>query len=76
MTNSMPNKFRAVARRSYLDLGMPRVGREVIGLYPTRQEAEHACAEFVKSQGDSFRVGYDDCLIEFVLEVDKPKLDA
>jgi hypothetical protein len=55
---------------------MPRVGREVIGLYPTRMEAEHACAEFVKSQGDSFRVDYDDCIIELVLEEDKPKLDA
>ena len=76
MNSSMPHKFRAVARRSYLDRGMPRVGREVIGLYPTRMEAEHACAEFVKSQGDSFRVDYDDCIIELVLEDDKPKLDA
>jgi len=76
MNSSMPHKFRAVARRSYLDRGMPRVGREVIGLYPTRKEAEHACAEFVKSQGDSFRVDYDDCIIELVLEEDKPKLDA
>jgi hypothetical protein len=76
MTSSMPNKFRAVVRRNYLDLGMPRVGREVIGLYQTRKEAEHACAEFVKSHGDGFRVDYDDCLIEFVLEEDKPKLDA
>ena len=26
----MPDKFRVVARRSYLDSGMPKVGREVI----------------------------------------------
>jgi hypothetical protein len=67
----MMNKFRAVARQSYLDMGMPRVGREVIGLYVTRKEAEEACSEFVKSQGDSFRAAYDDCIIELVLEVDK-----
>jgi hypothetical protein len=66
----MMNKFRAVARQSYLDMGMPRVGREVIGLYVTRKEAEEACTEFVKSQGDSFRAAYDDCIIELVLEAD------
>jgi hypothetical protein len=38
----MPDKFRVVARRSYLDSGMPKVGREVIGLYLTRAEAEVA----------------------------------
>jgi hypothetical protein len=64
----MMNKFRAVARQSYLDMGMPRVGREVIGLYLTRKEAEEACSEFVKSQGDSFRAAYDDCIVELVLE--------
>jgi len=64
----MPNKFRAVARRSYLDLGMPKVGREVVGIYPTRKEAEDACTEFVKSHGDSFRADYDDCIVELVLE--------
>ena len=69
----MPNKFRAVARRSYLDLGMPKVGREVVGLYPTRKEAEDACTEFVKSHGDSFRAAYDDCIVELVLEEDKAK---
>jgi hypothetical protein len=72
----MTDKFRAVARRSYLDVGMPKVGREVIGLYPTRKEAEDACTEFVKSQGDRFRAAYDDCIIELVLEAEKGKLDA
>jgi hypothetical protein len=72
----MPNKFRAVARQSYLDLGIPRVGREVVGLYPTRKEAEDACAEFVRSHGDGFRAEYDDCIVELVLEEDKPELDA
>jgi len=72
----MMNKFRAVARQSYLDMGMPRVGREVIGLYLTRKEAEEACTEFVKSQGDSFRAAYDDCIVELVLESDKDKLHA
>ncbi len=64
----MTDKFRAVARRSYLDMGMPRVGREVVGLYPTRKEAEDACTKFVKSQGNSFRAAYDDCIVEVVLE--------
>jgi hypothetical protein len=27
------SRFRAVASESYLDMGMPRVGREVIGLW-------------------------------------------
>ena len=66
----MSNKFRAVARRCYLDLGMPKVGREIVGLYPTRKEAEDACSEFVKSHSDSFRAEYDDCIIELVLEED------
>jgi hypothetical protein len=66
----MMDKFRAVARKSYLDRGMPRVGREVIGLYPTRKEAEDACTEFVKAQGDRFRAAYDDCIVELVLEGD------
>jgi len=72
----MPNKFRAVVRRSYMELGMPKVGREVVGLYPTRKEAEDACAEFVKSHGDSFRAAYDDCIVELVLEEDKAKPDG
>jgi hypothetical protein len=63
---SMMDKFRAVARQSYLDMGMPKVGREVIGLYSTRKEAEDACIEFVKSRGDSFRTAYDDCIVELV----------
>ena len=63
----MMDKFRAVARRSYLDMGMPKVGREVVGLYLTRKDAEDACTEFVKSQGDSFKAAYDDCIIELVL---------
>jgi hypothetical protein len=67
----MGNNYRAVVRRSYLDLGMPRVGREVIGLYSTRKEAEHACAEYVTSHGESFRPEYDDCIIELVLGEDK-----
>jgi hypothetical protein len=66
----MTDKFRAVARQSYLDMGMPKVGREVIGLYPTRKEAEDACTEFVKSRGDRFRTAYDDCIIELVLEAE------
>src|SRR5882672_6308835 len=73
---SMTDKFRAIARRCYLDMGMPRVGREVVGLYPTRKEAENACTEFVKSQGDSFRAAYDDCIIEVVPEADKGNLDG
>jgi len=72
----MPNQFRAVVRRSYLDLGMPKVGREVVGLFPTRKEAENACSEFVKSQGDSFKADYDDCIVELVLEEDNAKLDG
>ena len=60
------DKFRAVARQSYLDKGMPKVGREVIGLYSTRKEAEDACIAFVKSRGDSFRPAYDDCIVELV----------
>jgi hypothetical protein len=56
----MQRKFRAVARRSYLELGVPRVGREVLGLYSTRKEAEGACTEFVKSEGDRFRADNDD----------------
>jgi hypothetical protein len=71
----MTDKFRAVARRCYLDMGIPRVGREVVGLYPTRKEAQDACREFVESQGDSFREAYDDCIIEVVLEADKGKVD-
>jgi hypothetical protein len=72
----MQDKFRAVARRCFLDMGIPRVGREVVGLYATRKEAEDACTEFVKSQGDSFRAAYDDCIIEAVPEADKGKLDG
>jgi hypothetical protein len=72
----MSNTFRAVARQSYLDRGMPRVGREVIGLYQTRQEAEAACSAFVQSRGDRFRPAYDDCIVELVLEADKGKLYA
>ena len=72
----MPTKFRAVARRSYLEFGVPKVGREVVGLYPTRKEAEDACTEFVKSHGDSFRADYDDWIIELVLEEDKAKPDG
>jgi hypothetical protein len=66
----MMDKFRAVVRRCYLDRGTPKVGREVLGLYPTRKEAEDACTEFVKVQGDCFRAAYDDCIIELVLEGD------
>ena len=72
----MSDKFRAVVRRSYLDLGMPKVGREVVGVYLTRKEAEDACTEFVRSHGDSFRAEYDDCIVELVLEEHKAKLDA
>jgi len=72
----MPDKFRVVARRSYLDQGMPRVGREIIGLYSTRKEAEDSCSEFVKSHSDSFRAEYDDCIIELVLEEENAKLDS
>jgi hypothetical protein len=57
-------------------MGMPRVGREVLGLYPTRKKAEDACTEFVKSQGDSFRAAYDDCIVELVLEAEKGKLNG
>ena len=72
----MPNKFRAVVRRSYLELGMPKVGRDVVGLYPTRKEAEDACSEFVNSQSHCFRAEYDDCVIELVLEEENAKLDG
>jgi hypothetical protein len=72
----MADKFRAIARRSYLNKGMPRVRREVIGLYPTRKEAEDACTEFVKLQGDHFRAAYDDWIIELVLEAGEGKQDA
>jgi hypothetical protein len=66
----MPNKFRAVARRCYLDFGLPKVGREVVGTYRTRKEAEAACTEFVKAQDASFRAAYDDCVVELVLDDD------
>jgi hypothetical protein len=69
-------KYRAVVRRCYLELGLPKVGREVVGLYTTRKDAEKACTEFVKSQGDRFRADYDDWVIEPVLEEDKAKPDA
>jgi hypothetical protein len=72
----MPSKFRAVARRCYLDLGIPKVGREVVGTYPTRQEAEAACTEFVKAQDASFRSAYDDCVVELVLDADPTTLDT
>jgi hypothetical protein len=36
----MTDKFRVVVRRSYLDMGMPKVGRQMIGFYLTRKEAE------------------------------------
>lgn len=72
----MTTKFRAVARQSYLDRGLPRVGREVIGLYLTRQEAADACRAFVQSRGDHFRPAYDDCIVELVLEADTGKLYA
>jgi hypothetical protein len=72
----MQDKFRAVARRCFLDMGIPRVGREVVGLYPTRKEAEDACTEFVKSRGDSFRAEYDDCIIEVVPEAVMGKLEG
>jgi hypothetical protein len=64
----MVDTFRAVIRRSYLESGMPRVSREVIGCFPTRKEAEDACNEFAKSQGDAFRAAYDDWVVELVLE--------
>lgn len=64
----MADKFRAVARQCHLVCGMPKVGREVLGLYVSRQEAEDACAEFVKGHADSFRADYDDCIVELVLE--------
>ena len=70
----MTDKFRVVVRRSYLDMGMPKVGRQVIGFYLTRKEAEAACDEFVKSGSDSFRAAYDDCIVELVLEADRERL--
>jgi hypothetical protein len=51
---------------------MPRVGREVVGLYLTRKEAEDACSAFIKSRGDRFRPAFDDCIVELVLEADGP----
>jgi hypothetical protein len=72
----MSDQFRVVARRSYLDSGMPKVAREVIGLYPTRSEAEIACSEFLKSPAGSFRTAYDDCIVELVLGEQKLSLDA
>jgi hypothetical protein len=72
----MSDKFRAVVRRSYLDLGRPRVGREVVGVYLTRKEAEDACTEFVRSHADCFRAEYDDCIVELVLEGRTAKLDG
>jgi hypothetical protein len=73
---AMPDKFRAVARRSYLDLGMPKVGREVVGLYATRKEAEDACTEYVKCHADVFRAEYDDCIVELALEGEEIMPDA
>lgn len=69
----MTDKFRAVARRSYLDVGMPKVGREVLGSYLTRPEAEAACAEFLKSHHGNFRADYDDCVVELAFEEDDGK---
>jgi hypothetical protein len=72
----MPDKFRAVVRRSYLDSGIPKVRREVVGLYLTRKEADLACREFIISHGDSFRTEYDDYIVELVLEEQKLNLDV
>ena len=72
----MPDKFRAVARRSYLDLGLPRVAREVVGLYRTRKEAEEACIAFVQSQGVQFRAAYDDWIVELVVEKERAAFEA
>lgn len=72
----MPDKFRVVARRSCLEQGMPRVSREVVGLFPTRQEAENACKEFATSQGNGLRAAYDDCIVELVREEYEDKLDV
>jgi hypothetical protein len=67
----MPNKFRAVARRCYLEFGIPKVGREVVGTYLTRKEAEDACTGFVKAQDKSFRAAYDDCVVELVFDAEQ-----
>jgi hypothetical protein len=66
----MTDTFRAVIRRSFLESGVPRVSREVVGFFPTRKEAEEACNQFAKSQGDAFRAAYDDWVVERVLEQD------
>ena len=70
----MPDKYRAVARHSYVEVGLPKVCREVVGLYSTRTQAEAACSEFVKSQGDRFRIAYDDCIVELVVDGDEGKV--
>jgi hypothetical protein len=56
-------------------LGIPKVGREIVGTYSTRKEAEAACTEFVHAN-PSFRVAYDDCVVELVFDEDQITLDG
>jgi len=55
---------------------MPRVAREVVGVYLTRQEAEDACAQYLRSHPDSFRAEYDDCVVELIFEQDEAASEA
>lgn len=70
----MTHKYRAVARRSAMVGGFPRVGREEVGLYSSRTQAETACREFVKSHATDFRSAYDDCIVELVVDGDEGKV--
>ena len=55
-TTSMTDKFRAVARRSYLDMGMPRVGREV-GAVPDTQGGRRCLYRVREVPGRQFQSG-------------------
>lgn len=63
----MSDTYLAVARRSCVQAGLPRVERTVVGLYATRPEAEAACRAFLNSTDATFHRAYDDCIVELVI---------
>lgn len=64
----MPDTYLAVARRSCVQAGLPRVERTVVGLYATRPEAEDACRAFLSATDTTFRRAYDDCIVELAID--------
>lgn len=72
----MPDHYRAVARRSVVEVGFPRVGREVVGVYATRTQAETACSEYIQSLGKGYRAAYDDCIVELIVDSNDENRDG